>query len=52
MSKQGHLFLKKKKQKNFCYLARGMTRHRAQEQKFFAFPGGEPFFQKRSAFLL
>ncbi len=26
--------------------------HRPQEQKFFASPGGAPFFQKRSAFFL
>jgi UDP-N-acetylmuramate--alanine ligase len=44
MSKKELLFLKKKKQKNFCHLARWVTRLRVNEQTFFA-----SFFQKRSA---
>jgi hypothetical protein len=41
----------KKKQKNFIYcgLWRAPANARGQ-RKFFASPGGEPFFQKRSAF--
>jgi hypothetical protein len=49
--KQALLFLKKKKQKNFLYCGRWHARATARsKQKFFASPGGAPFFQKRSAF--
>jgi hypothetical protein len=46
-------FFEKKKQKTFIYC--GLWRwccHRPQDQKFFASPGGAPFFQKRSASFL
>jgi hypothetical protein len=50
--KKALLFVNKKKQKNFAcwgiWLWRGQS---PLEQKFFASPGGAPFFQKRSACL-
>jgi hypothetical protein len=49
--KQALLFLKKKKQKNFCKLDRAVSNAGDPvEQKFFASPDGQSFFQKRSAF--
>jgi hypothetical protein len=45
-------FFEKKKQKTFGPWGRWHAPARARsKQKFFASPGGAPFFQKRSAFL-
>jgi len=55
-SNEALLFLKKKnraagRQKNFWSCGRWHARATARsKQKFFASPGGAPFFQKRSAF--
>jgi hypothetical protein len=39
------------KQKTFANWATGFETSTVQDRKFFGSPGGEPFFQKRTAFL-
>jgi hypothetical protein len=39
------------KQKTSVHWATGFETSTVQDRKFFGSPGGEPFFQKRTAFL-